>query len=181
MKNSTATILIVIAGGLFYTFISPQYDQVSALRDQASSYQNVLDNVTALSEKRDELLVKYQGIPKTEVSDLAKVLPDHTDVVRLAMDLDSIAGKYGIAIKQISTSDDNKTDNTSTIVQAAPASGYNTTTVSFSFITTYDNFRKYIHDVEQSLRISDVQSVSFGTSDTGLIEYRVAIKTYWLK
>ncbi|MDB5254332.1 MAG: hypothetical protein JWL80_398 [Parcubacteria group bacterium] len=180
MKSSTAVILIVISAGIFYTFINPQYQEVKALREQSSNFQNILDNVAELSTKRDQLLVKYQTIPKTEVDSLAKVLPDHIDTVRLAMDFDSIAAKYGISIKRIEVIEDKQTNN-NTIVQAAPRGGYNSTTMSFNFVASYDSFRKFLHDIEQSLRIIDVKSVSFKTSDVGLYDFQVSIKTYWLK
>jgi Tfp pilus assembly protein PilO len=180
MKSSTALILILISAGVAYTFITPQYEEVKALRDQASNYQNILDNVAELTTKRDQLLVKYQAIPKSEVDSLAKVLPDHIDTVRLAMDFDSIAAKYGISIKRIEVLEDKQTNN-NTIVQATPRGGYNATMMSFNFTASYDSYRKFLHDIEQSLRIIDVKSVAFKTSDVGLYDFQISIKTYWLK
>jgi Tfp pilus assembly protein PilO len=180
MKNSTAFILILISVGLLYTFILPQYDKVNTQRAEQAQYQNILQNVSELQAKRDELLVKYQNIPKANIDAITKILPDNVDTVSLAMNLDTIASHYGLSIKSIQTSKDDQ-NNSSTIVQGAPTTLYGSVAFNFSVVSNYANFRKFMKDIEQSLRITDVQSVSFQSNANGLYEYQVSIKTYWLK
>lgn len=180
MKNSTAFILLLISIGLFYTFVSPHYEKVSTLRGQASQYKDILANVSALAAKRDDLNVKLKNTPPTEVAKLEKILPDNVDTVNLAMTFDSIAARYGISIKSIRTVE-SKTDTGTSIIQTGKARPYDKVTVSFSFISTYANFRKFMADIEQSLRIIDVKSVAFQATDSGIYEYQVSVDTYWLK
>ena len=101
MKNSTATILILVAVGLFFTFTNPQYAVVQNLRAEADEYQKVLDGAAAISETTEEIQGKYADIPKAEIGRLNKVLPDSVDTVRLALDLDGIAARYGISIRRV--------------------------------------------------------------------------------
>ncbi len=180
MKGSTAFILILISAGLLYVFILPQYNKIGALKDSQTQYQNILENVSALEAKRDELLVKYQNIPKQRIDDLSKVLPDNVDTVSLAMNLDSIASKYGISLKSIQTVKEN-VNNSSTIVVGASTKTYDSISFVFSFVSTYPNFRKFMSDIERSLRITDIQAVSFQSTLNGFYEYQITIKTYWLK
>lgn len=179
MKSTTAIIFILVAIGLFYTVINPHYAKVQGLRVEAAKYSDVLSNVETLNQKRDELLLKYNSIPKEQLSRIEKSLPDHIDSVKLAVDFDSIASKYGISIKNIKTSE--KKDDSSGIIQATSIVPYQTVTVNFSFVSTYDNFRKFMRDIESSLRIIDIRSVGFISTDNGLYEYTVSIDTYWLK
>jgi len=180
MKTTTAFILILISAGLFYTFIMPEYSKVVALRAEAAQYDEVLQNVSDLSQKRDELLLKYNAMPKDETDNLQKILPDNVNVVELALNLDAIASKYGISIKNVKTIDD-KQDQSATTVQS-PASGpYQMMRIDFSFVSTYDSYRKFQRDLEQSLRIIEVRQVSFNTNDNGLNEFQMEIQTYWLK
>jgi len=118
-------------------------------------------------------------MPKNDVERINKVLPNNVDTVRLATDFDSIASKYGISIKNIQ-SIESKNSNSSTIIQS-DGKAYNAVDVNFSFVASYDNFRNFMQDIEKSLRIIDIESVSFDQGDSGLSEYRVSIKTYWLK
>ncbi|MFZ2049287.1 MAG: type 4a pilus biogenesis protein PilO [Minisyncoccia bacterium] len=177
MKNSTAIIIILVACGLFYTFIAPEYSKVQALRANLIEYENIIQNVSSLAKQRDDLLIKYNAVPSADVSHLTKALPDYIDTVRLAMDFDNISAKYGISIKSFQVVDNKNTS----IADAVSNKSYNATTVSFSFVTSYPSFRKFMRDIEQSLRIIDVKNVSFSASDNGLNEYNVSIQTYWLK
>ncbi len=129
-------------------------------------YKTILENVSALEAKRDELLVKYQNIPKSRIDEISKVLPDNVDAVTLAMNLDTIASHHGISIKSIQTA--REKNDSSTIVQGAPVNAYGSVGFNFSFVSTYPNFRKFMKDIEQSLRITDVESVSFQSALNGL-------------
>lgn len=182
MKTTTAFIFILVAIGLYYTMISPHYDKVKVLQAQANQYSEVLDNVEELTKKRDELLLKYNALPKNDVERIQKALPDHIDTVKLALDFDTIASKYGISIKNIRTSE-RKVDITTNIgaIQTAPVNSYQTVNVSFSFVSNYDNFRKFVRDIESSLRVIDIRSINFSVSDGGLYEYTLSIDTYWLQ
>lgn len=180
MKTSTSIILILVAVGLTYTFVMPQYQKSKALRAEAQEYENVLDNVNSLVETRDRLLDQYQDFPKSEVAKLAKVLPDNTDVVRLAKDLDSMAARYGISIKNIQVAPTTD-DNASAIIQSEAAPTYQKSTITVTFLSDYPNFKRFVADIEKGLRITDIRSVSFQTGESGIYEYRISIDTYWLK
>ncbi len=102
MKNSTATILLLVSIGLFYTFTNPQYQSVKNLQAESSEYQKVLDGAIAISETTDIVQEKYEKMSKEEVDQLMKILPDDIDTVHLALDLDVMAAQYGISIQMFS-------------------------------------------------------------------------------
>lgn len=180
MKNSTSLILLLLSVGLFYAVFMPRYERVQGLMNQQSQYREVLNNVSELGEIRDDLEVKYQNTPAQEIARLEKILPANVDTVNLAMNFDSIAARYGISIKSIRTVD-SKAEVGTSIVQSSGSKPYDRITVSFSFISTYDNFRKFMADIEKSLRIIDIKSVSFQTTESGIYEFQVSVQTYWLK
>ncbi len=177
MNNSSAFILILISVGLFYTFISPQYDKVTALQTEASEYSNVIESVNELKDTRDNLLAKFQTLPKSELDKLIRILPDHVDTVKLALDIDTIAAKYGISIKNIKVEEEERSE----IVTGSFGGAYETINVNFNFTTSYPNFRRFLADLEESLRLIDVRSVAFESTDGGAYDYKIAFDTYWLK
>ena len=180
MKNNTSIILILLSIGLFYTFTSDQYKDVKKLNTLADKYQDVLKNASAIVELRDSLLIDYEAFPKEEIDRINKILPDNIDTVRLALDLDGIASRHGISIKSIQTvtSSDKGLDR---IALPENEGLYGKVTVSLSFISNYNNFMNFLDDIEKSLRIMDVKSVSFQTGDSDMYDYQVSIDTYWLK
>ena len=58
---------------------------------------------------------------------------------------------------------------------------YDSLILSFSVTGSYDTFRAFVESLEQSLRLVDIQSISFSATDTGVYDYSIAVKTYWLK
>ncbi len=185
MKNSTAFILLLISVGLFYTFIGPQWQDVQALQIQEASFSTALDNVNTLVAKRDQLLAQYKNIPPEQIDQLSKILPNNVDTVNLALDLSTVAALYGISIKSVETSANSQLSAGNNInasaVDATAVAPYQTVFVTFTFTSTYDNFRKLLNDLEKSLRILDVQEVAFKTGTNNLYDYRVSIETYWTK
>jgi len=180
MKNNTAIVLLLLSAGLFYTFTNSQYRDVRELSNLASEYRGVLNNISQIVELKDSLLVTYATIPKNEIDRMNKVLPDNVNIVRLAHDLDNMASKYGISLKDIQTSGGSSAD-ANLIVLPENESSYKSATVTFSFISNYNNFKRFLQDIERNLRIMDVKSISFQSSESGLYSYIVSAEIYWLK
>jgi hypothetical protein len=63
---------------------------------------------------------------------------------------------------------------------AAPAEPFTTRTISFSVLGSYDQFKAFLKDMERSLQLMDVQTLTFSTSATDLTEYKLEIQLYGL-
>jgi len=180
MKNNTAIILLLLSVGISYTFTNGQYQDVKELQALSNKYSETLQNAAAIVELRDRLLVTYESLPQSDIERIGKALPDKMDTVRLALDLDGIASRYGVTIKSIQTSITASSDPNS-IVLPENAGVYDKATVSFNFVSNYGNFTKLVTDLEKNLRIMDIKTVSFQAAESGLYEHRVSVETYWLK
>lgn len=155
------------------------YEDVKTLSASAAGYRDVLNNIEEINESRERLVANYNSISKAEIERLGKVLPANVDTVRLALDLDSIAAKYGISIQDVKI---DQNQNTATQV-SLPGHGlpYEKTPVRVSFVSTYENFKKFLDDLEKSLRIMDIKEVTFLVTDNGLYEHTILLDTYWVK
>lgn len=180
MRNNYSIVLVLLAVGLFYTFTNSQFQEVKELNSLANEYQDVLTNISKILELRDTLLVTYTAIPEAEINRMNKVLPNNIDVVRLALDLDSMASHYGISLKNIQSRLGAGRD-ANLIVLPEYEKAYQSATISFSFVSNYTNFKYLLADIEKNLRIMDVRSISFQSTDTGFNEYQISAETYWLK
>lgn len=178
MTKGTALILVILAAAIFFTFTSSQWAEAQALAAQAAEYRGVLDNVSRITEARDNLLANYQTIPQSEKDRLNKALPDDVDIVGLAKELDTVASRYNIAIMKVEVDEE---------ANRLPASGgdnglpYDKALVSFTFVSDFQSFSRFLADLEKSLRIMDVKEVSFQTGEKGVYEHKVTVQTYWLK
>ncbi len=180
MKTTTSTFLILLSIAIFYTFTSPQYEKVKVLSAQAAEYEGVLDNLTQIAQTRDQLLISYESLPKDQLARLTKALPPDVDAVRVALNLDTIAAQYGISIKSIKVSLASQA-NTNEVLLPDYDQSYSKLTVSFSFSSSYPNFRSFLADLEKNLRIMNIQSTIFQAADTGPYEHQIVIETYWLQ
>lgn len=155
------------------------YGSLKSISETAEGYRSALANIDEINESRDRLLVNYNSISKAEVERLTKVLPSNVDTVRLALDLDNIAGRYGITIEDVAI-DKVSSQNATQVVLPDHSLPYEKTPVSISFVSNYQNFKRFLQDLERSLRIMDVKEIHFLVTDAGLYEHNVLIDTYWV-
>ena len=192
MKFIFPSILIAIALGVFLSFVNPTYQEIKVLKANSAVYDSALTNSQRLQEQRDALSAKYRTFPTENLDKLSKLLPDNVDNIRLIIDVQQMAQTYGMSISSI------KFDSTATV--NTPAAGnqmaaanagdirdaqkdYGTFNLEFSTTGSYDSFLKFLKDLETSLRVTDIQSISFSSDQdtkTGYT-YVVKLKTYWLK
>ena len=167
MSKLTGFIFIVISIGLYYTFTVSQRERVRQLSVEADEYGSVLDDISRIVETRDALLAVYETIPKAEIEKLSRVLPEDLDTVRFALDLDHLAAQSGIAVKDIQVETGAPKDSALIVLPRAELP-YQRTSVSFSFVSDYQSFRRFLSGLERNLRIMDVRSLSFNSGTSHL-------------
>lgn len=177
MRNITSIILILASIGLFFGYVDPTYSDVKTLRTEQADYDRALSNSKELQAERDKLLTKFNNMSAGDLDKLVKLLPDNIDNVRLIIDIDNIAANYGMRIRNFKTETGEKAE-----LVGVDQTPYGMLTLTFSTTATYTTFLAFMNDLEKSLRLIDVASVQFASSDTNpLYDYSVSIKTYWLK
>ncbi|OGI67002.1 hypothetical protein A2823_02810 [Candidatus Nomurabacteria bacterium RIFCSPHIGHO2_01_FULL_41_91] len=199
MRFIMPIILIGIAVSVFFVFANPLYEDVSALKIQATAYNEALDNSKMLENERDKLTAKYNAVDPENLIKIKKLLPENVDNIRLILEIEQMASPYGMVLKDVkyNTTDTNAVATTTTaVVQggiAKPAhKDYGIFDLEFSTSGTYHNFINFTKNLESNLRIVDISSIAF-SSDTGVnintksasssevYKYNFHIRTYWLK
>lgn len=190
-KTIFSVISIVAAGAIFFLYTQPTYDTVKAASADIAQYDEALSKAAELQELKQTLLSKYNTFNPMDIERLQKLLPDHVDNVRLILDIDSIAGRHGMATQNVVVSSSQTANSSQTAIGTVSSSRqkYDSLTVKFTSQGTYDNFRGFLEDMQRSLRIVDLVSLTITrTSDappapgtSPLYNYEVTMRTYWLK
>ena len=180
MRNNTAITLIILSLGLFYTFSNAQYKEVKHLTSLKGDYQDALQKVADIVAVRRTLLADYDTVPKEYIESLNKVLPDNVNNVRMALDLDATAGRYGISIQNIQVVAD-LGSGVSEVALSESNEPYEKVTVAIAFVAKHESFMSFLADLEKNLRVMDIKAVTFRTGVSDLYEYQVSVDTYWLK
>ncbi|HEY4489735.1 MAG TPA: type 4a pilus biogenesis protein PilO [Candidatus Paceibacterota bacterium] len=180
MRSLLPFLIIALSVGLFYIFINPQYKEIKNIQGQREQYKNAIDKVESLKKVRDDLLSKYNTLPKENLIKLEKMIPSNLNTVKLISDIASVGGPYGIAIRGVSTRD---IADAGEDIAALSQKPYETTSISFKFSATYQNMVSFLRDIERSLQLVDVKTLQFTAKDdiTGINEYDITIQTYWIK
>ncbi len=168
--------------GLFYIHLDPRYQEVKALMDQKSQYEQALVKASELSVAGQALLTKYNSIPQENIAKLEQLVPDKLNTVKLVTDIDGIGGRHGITIRSVDVIEE-KADQAQQITEEQPKP-FRTTTISFTFSAKYEDLVAFLRDLEKSLQVIDVKTVMFRADTQGsgdVHEYNMSVDAYWLK
>ena len=180
---------------VFIMYVRPTYDDVRINRARVAQFDEALTKTREIQELKSSLLSRYNLFAGDNLERLQKMLPDHVDNVRLVLDMDGIASKYNIRIKNVSIQKAGEgRDETGTTVLNGGATQnrpYKSLTLQFEVLSTYDEFVLLLRDLESSLRIVDLVSLRVnpaggsssaqdGAAAQPIYTFGVALRTYWL-
>lgn len=196
-KNLISLILIVLAIALTATFTKGRYDNIKISRTQNLELENAIEDFSKLIQLRDKIQNDYNKIPTIDVDTrLERMIPDSVDNVRLIIDVTRIITKNGLFPKAITASSPDlesvKSKNTVpaavasnplSVKKSDAATALSPVTLTFGVTTTYDNMISLLKEIESSLRIMNITSLTFSSNETrnGEYDFAVEIQTYWLK
>lgn len=195
LRSTISVVGIVLAGAIFFLYTQPEFDSTKLIQAKINQYNQALEKAQELQKLKQQLIARYNSFNPNDIDRLHKLLPDHVDNVRLILDMDNMATRRGMGLKNVDVSGTSKTD-------AAPRSvigtlgdsskKYESLNVGFSTTGTYDDFKLFLGDLESSLRIVDLQTLSLapaGARTVGVsanpgeqvFNFNINLKTYWLK
>lgn len=183
-------LLIGACAGIFFlpTYgISAKYADIQSIKQELEQYTEANNNAKKLAEKRDELQNKFNSYNEAQRSRLVTFLPDNIDPIRFILEMEGIGKKLGVPIKGASYGTLQTTKKDQSI--AVGDSTYGTYTFSFSSEGSYNTMLTTLRELEKSLRLMDVTSLTLtapqGVDPSGrpvdYYTYNIRLNTYWLK
>jgi len=191
-KIIISIMAFVVAAALFLGYTRPAYEKVQSVKGDIGQFDEALQKSRELQELKQGLLSRYNTFSEADLLRLRKLLPDHVDNVRLVLDLDNLAGRYKMAVQNVLISRGAPEEQAATVLGSLGTQSevFDNLTMQFATVGTYSNFVSFLEDLESSLRIVDLVSLTIeqtSISNEGdeleepIYEYNVAIRTYWLK
>lgn len=187
MNIITPLILIIISIGTFFAYIDPNYRgenlsngkrSIVSLQEEVNQYEQALSDTIAIRAKRQEIQNQKSSFDPKQVEKLEKLLPDNIDNIKLIIDMNNIATKHNLVLKGAKLDTTAKADPNKL---GEDNNKYGTIGISFSVTTSYKKFQDFLTDLERSLRLVDITDLSVSGNNTGLYDFNVMLKTYWLK
>ncbi|MDO8552402.1 MAG: hypothetical protein Q7S01_02595 [bacterium] len=202
IKIIISIVSLALAGAAFFMYTEPTYGKTQELQQVIEERNQALQKAGELKTLQDTLLSKFNAFDKGDLARLHKLLPDHVDNVRLILDLDRLAGTFGMAVQNVVISRSASEDAGKTVIGSLGSGkqNYDSLTLKFSTHGTYSNFIRFMESLESSLRIVDMVSLSIspdaqsastasasgkaGTASRQAeysYKYDVTLRTYWLR
>ncbi len=202
-RNITATILIVLAAGIYFTVTKGILADAKAVQEVNTQYSSAIDGADQLIKVRDQVLKNYNNLSQDDRDRLNKMLPNTVDNIRLIIDLNSVALKHGFSLRNIKATASTGTQKggavPSVVAPVMPANPMqmnsaanaraniiatpilDTVTVSFGVSAPYLQFISLMQDLEANLRIMDLTHLTMSANDTDTYDFSVEFKTYWMR
>lgn len=192
-RNVTAIILIVLGIGIYFTFTQGQIDLAQSAMTDNKQYTDAIENAKKVVTVREQVEKDMNKISSVDRDRLEKMIPSSVNNIHLIVDMDDLANVgHHFALTNVRAEIVGDTTASTGAPTPVPmqksigtplltSSSLSTVKITFSAKTTYTQFMDFLKDLETDLRIMDVSKLSVKASDTGVYEFQVELRTYWLK
>lgn len=178
--------LLALAAALSFWFTLPRWrdatgavefslKSVAELRADETLYADAFNKMREIELARTGLAAKYNAVTEEDRTRLEKLLPGHSDSVRVVLDIENIARAHSLKLRSVSA--------------GAPSPGvgrraeedlYQPIAFAVSALGAYERFVPFLGDVEASVRLADITSVDFESKKSGDYVYGVSFRAYQL-
>lgn len=201
-KLLTPIIGIVVALGLFFTYVQPTFQDVKAVQNETMQYAEAVNRASELQQRIAELRSQQSAIALSDLERLEAFLPDRINEVALLIDLDALATNSNLSLSEISVEKPEEEDSdaaaqalptdaeTDSSFEPVPEFGntpnsalsgqYTTLDISFTVTGTYNDFREFLSNLEQSLVLMEVVKINFSDTEGDLVPFDLTIRFYSL-
>lgn len=158
-KRLFFSIIILAAIGLVIVFlILPQVSRVKNVRSEIDNLKAELSRKTELSEKIDEMILKYNElVAKIQKIDLT--IPKGPQKPELIVQIESLAKENGLILESIVFREPTQKE----------AVGYKILNISLTLSGNYLAFKNFLTALEQNIRLMDVQLIDFSSPERVVI------------
>ncbi|HEY1041158.1 MAG TPA: hypothetical protein VGE63_00325 [Candidatus Paceibacterota bacterium] len=187
MSKSIISILVMaLSVGIFILVGKPAYDEIALLKEQKTVISAAGETAKSLQASWGDLVNRYNAVSDTDKERLELMTPSFVDNVKLMIEIEELAKKHKLSLKDIDIDKDKETQSGSVqdVSNAEKSIG-----IKFKVTGKYQDFLGFLAELEYSLRVVDVKSLSF-RPERGTVKdlkkpidyysYDVEVTTYWL-
>lgn len=182
MNRYILPIVFSLLSVAVYIFsIDPMWSNIQERLVREQQLTKSLADAKIAQTKIDELKAEYDAFPANADDDLHVLLPDSINSTRLIIDLDAVVKRRGLTMKGPSVASAANDVNGSSVAAH---------TFTFSVDAPYLVFRELLRDLEASLALRDLSTISFsasavdatskGNPEFTIYNYNVSLTTYSL-
>lgn len=190
IKPILSLIIIAFSLGFGFFYAKPKYDQVQGIRADLQKLEQTAQSAKEIKDIIEETGKSLDQVDADDLARFDVFLPETLDGIRFANNLQHIGIVNGLILSDIKVEQQEKqkqqakpaateptavgavgkvfsidrpiTDGTTPAKGGTEAGAkYNATKASFAFASTYSGFLLFLNDVEKSLGLINITSLSF--------------------
>ncbi len=198
-------IMILIAVGLFFSYIQPTFSEIRAVQDETNDYTETIAKAEEFNQLVASLVERKNSFTPTELARLEAYVPDTVDGVSVMSDIQTLVTGSGLLLESVSESewtepeDREVTEGINELIDpedadlfefnsddldtesAAEEAEYLVKHFSVSALGTYEQFKVFVGDLERSLTPIEMMVTGFSTTESGLNGYVMDLRVRKLK
>ncbi len=184
MARVFISIILIFATGVIGIFyLRPQWQQFQTLQNESENLRNLAAELDELIQNRDALIKTINSVSRQDLLKIDQALPQGPRSAEFLVLLENLAKQNNLILRQVDLI--SKSENQSGQPRpggaiTAPSTGsVKEFPISLNVSGSYGAFKSFLNDLEKSLRIIDITSVSFSASGKDLFEFTIKGKTYY--
>jgi hypothetical protein len=172
----TQIALIILSGGIIFTYIRPLLTEVSASQEQIVVYRVERDKVLQVNEQLQRLKTKTDTVSAMDNQKLSLYLPNTIDVIAVPRDIQAITELAGVILKNVSyegpLQEQGIESTESTVVNPVAH------TFSLSVEGNYNQIKELLTYLEQNAYPLEVHKLNIKKIDGGFLSADMSLVTY---
>lgn len=171
-----AVIFIGAAIGVFWGWTMPMLDQMQALQKDIADLNGVMSRFYDLRQIKNDLTTTYNSISSTDYAQLNQIAPHTIQEGDLIVEFENLAAANGMVLKRIDIKPVAKEEKS---VQLATKDSAESISVELVVDGSYGALKAFLRQVEGSLRVIDVKTLSFVAGDKDFYEFNITAEAYF--
>ena len=184
------SLALMLAVGIFFGYMKPAWS--GPLAETKAAIKNNEQALAAADEykaKQNTLASARNAIDPENLARISTFLPDSVDNVGLILDINALAARSGLSLSNIDVVANDASGVKTNTRAPAPAGALpvartnlvGSVDLSLSAIGSYTALQSFLAGIERSARLLDVRDIVVKGSDTGVYNYQMTLRLYWLR
>jgi hypothetical protein len=189
-QTITQILLLIISGIAVFTVVVPTMTTIGETQAETEEYSRAIESAFAANERLNALIRETESLSQQERYRLNRLIPETIDPVSTAHDLEVLIEKNNLILVSILILEELATPDPVVTSQIAGAGGFDESDenignigyrdIEIVFAGTYDQLKSFIADAESSAQLFEIQSISFQSNNSDIIQYSLTLRTFGL-
>ena len=171
-----AIIFVGAAAGIFFGWTQPLLSQTSELKQNKQALQDVIAKFVDLRKTKNDLIDQYNSINRQDLIKLRQIVPEYTNEGDLIVAFESLAKDHGLLLKQIDVKHITEQTGTGLVIKKQ---AYSSLPISIVVDGSYESFKLFLSSIEKSLRVIDINSITFNAGELNSYEFSIKGQAYF--